>query len=104
MPGGMYTPWGVAQTQQQLDSGVFWVTTAEHGGILIEQETARATLSEKALRIGRPWHDFVAFGQEDEMMVVLYEQPEWYPWIEEDLTIRFAEDFLRRSHPEYFAN
>ena len=30
----MQTPWGVAQTKQQFDEGVFWVQTAEHGRIL----------------------------------------------------------------------
>lgn len=97
------TPWGVALTMEQLDEGVFWVETTEHGGLLIEMEQARATLSEKALRIGRRWHDFMAFEQENDMMVVFYEHPEWYPWVEEELTEKLAEDSLHYSHPEYFA-
>jgi hypothetical protein len=38
------------------------------------------------------------------MMVVLYEHPELYPWVEEELTATFAEESLRRHHPEYFAS
>lgn len=103
MGGKMHTPWGVAQETQQLEEGVFWVETAGYGGLLIETAQAKATLSEKALRIGRPWHDFIAFEQEHDMMVVFYEHPEWYLWAEEELTEKLAEDSIRQHHPQYFS-
>lgn len=99
---GMHTPWGVAQTKLQLAEGVFLVKTEVHGGILIEQTIAASLLSEKAIRIGKPWESFLAFEQDQDMMVVLYEHPEIYPWVEEELTEKFAEDNLREYHPEYF--
>ena len=102
MSTGMLTPWGVAHTRQQLDEGVFLVKTAEHGGLLIEQAIAAEMLSERALRIGTVWEGFLAFEQDHDMMVVLYEHSELYPWVEEDLTEKFAEDSLRAHHPEYF--
>ena len=98
----METPWGLAQTQQQLNEGVFLLTTTESGGLLITREKAITTLSEKARKIGIPWHDFFAFAQDDAMMVVFYEHPEWYPWVEEELTVKFADDSLRLHYPEYF--
>lgn len=98
----MQTPWGVAITTQSLDEGVYWVETAEHGGILIEVTQAKTVLSEKALRIGKPWHDFLAFEQAYDMMVVFYEHPEWYPWVEDELIEKLAEDSLRQHHAEYF--
>jgi hypothetical protein len=104
MSEGMHTPWGVALTKQQLDEGVFWIETSEHGGLLIELTQAKTMLSEKALKIGQPWYDFLAFEQEHDMMVVFYEHPEWYPWLEQTLTEALAEDSLRQYHPEYFAD
>ena len=102
MTGGMHTPWGVADTKQQLDEGVFWVQTAAHGGILIDISKATAILTDKAISIGKRWNDFLAFEQDHDMMVVFYEHPEFYPWVEVELTEKFAEDSLRRNHPEYF--
>mgnify|MGYP003623072467 CR=1 FL=1 len=99
----MQTPWGVALTMQQLDEGVFWVETAEHGGILIAQTQAKTLLSDRALLIGRPWNDFLAFEQDKDMMVIFYEHPEWYAWVEDELAAQLAEDSLRQHHPEYFA-
>lgn len=103
MSKGMHTPWGVAETKQQLAVGVYLVRTAGHGGILIDKTVAPDMLSEKARLVGKPWEAFLAFEQEHEMMVVLYEHPELYPWVEEELTEKFAEDSLREYHPEYFA-
>ncbi|MBO0780411.1 MAG: hypothetical protein J2P37_16415 [Ktedonobacteraceae bacterium] len=98
----MHTPWGEAKTKQQLDEGVFWVTTDSHGGILIEKGRAKELLSAKARRIGELWYDFLAFEQEHAMMVVFYEQPQLYPWLEEELSVKLAEDSLRRDYPDYF--
>jgi len=102
MTGGMQTPWGVAHTKQQLDEGVFWVQTVEHGGILIEKVKAEEILTEKAIKIGMYWNDFLAFEQDHDMMVVYYEHPEFYSLVEWELTEKFAEDSLRKYHPEYF--
>ncbi|MBE3559148.1 MAG: hypothetical protein IMW89_07990 [Ktedonobacteraceae bacterium] len=99
----MHTPWGVSHTQTQLEEGVFWVQTPENGGILIEYPRAGAYLSEKAMKIGKRWHDFLVFEQESDMTVVWYEHPEWYMWAEADLVEKLAEDMLRQSHPEYFS-
>ncbi len=103
MPAGMHTPWGRAHTQHQLADGVLWVETEAHGGLLIEAAQAETILSLKALSLGKHWHDFLAFEQEKDMMVVFYEHPEWYPWMEEELTEQLAEESLRRDHPDYFA-
>jgi hypothetical protein len=102
MIGGMQTPWGVAHMRQQLDEGVFLVQTETYGGLLIEANKARTLLSEKARNIGQLWNDFFAFEQDYDMMVVFYEHPELYPWVEEELTLKFAEDSLRSYHPGYF--
>jgi hypothetical protein len=99
----MPTPWGNAITTQELAEGIFWVETAVHGGLLIEEAQARALLSEQALKLGQLWERFLVYEQENAMPVVFYEHPELYPWVEEELTEKLAADALRLSHPEYFA-
>ena len=95
-------PWGTALSSEKLADGVFWVETAENGGLLIETERARTFLSENALKIGQPWENFLAYEQEHDLPVIFYEHPELYPWAEEDLTEQLAADGLRLFHPEYF--
>lgn len=96
------TPWGNATTMQELAEGIFWVETTEHGGLLIEAEQARLLLSEQALQIGRVWEHYLVYEQEHDMTVVFYEHPEFYPWAEEELTMKLAADHLRLFYPEYF--
>lgn len=87
---------------QELAEGIFWVETADHGGLLIEATQARALLSEQALKLGRVWESFLVYEQERDMPVVFYEHPELYPWVEEELTEKLAADALHILHPEYF--
>ncbi len=103
MVNDIYTPWGKADTQWQLDEGIFLVETPEHGGLLVECAKAETVLSEKARRIGKLWNNFLAFEQDADMLVVFYEHPDLYPWMEEELAGQFAEEGLRREHPDYFA-
>ena len=98
----MPTPWGSALTQQKLAEGILWVETTTHGGLLIETTRARALLSEQALRIGQKWESYLAYEQEHAMVVVFYEHPELYPWVEIELTAKVAEDTLRLLYPAYF--
>lgn len=98
----MQTPWGESTKNQQLEKGVFWVTTNDAGGILVEIQRAQALLSAKARSIGQLWYDFLAFEQDHAMLVVFYEQPHLYPWIEVELSAKLAEDCLRCDYPDYF--
>jgi hypothetical protein len=98
----MPTPWGRAVTMQKLAEGIFWVETADNGGLLIEVAQARMLLSEQALKMGLAWEHFLAYEQEHAMSVVFYEHPELYPWVEEELTEKLAADSLRLSNPGYF--
>lgn len=95
-------PWGTTLSSEKLAEGVFWIETAEHGGLLIETAWAQTFLSEQACALGRLWETFLVYEQEHDMPVVFYEHPELYPWAEEELTEKLAADSLRLSHPEYF--
>ena len=99
----MYTPWGVAQSVELLDEGVYWVQPQAHGGLLIEQTRAEKLLSAKAIAIGKWWNAFLTFEEDDAMLVVFYEHPELYPWAEEELIHTLAEECLHRVYPDYFA-
>lgn len=103
MPVEMYTPWGKARLQRQLSEGILWVETSDHGGLLIEKMVAQHFLSLQARSIGCIWDNFFAFEQEKAIVVVFYEHPELYDWMEEELTRKFAEDILRFYYPDYFA-
>ena len=43
-----YSPWGEVQHQKELCSGVFSVSTASHGGIMVHRSVAKAVLSPAA--------------------------------------------------------
>lgn len=43
-----YSPWGEVQRQEELCSGVFSVSTASHGGIMVHGSVAKAVLSPSA--------------------------------------------------------
>lgn len=43
-----YSPWGEVQRQEKLCSGVFSVSTASHGGIMVHRSVAKAVLSPAA--------------------------------------------------------
>jgi hypothetical protein len=100
----VFSPWGPIITQQELGEGILWVETAEHGGLLIDMAQAHTLLSAQALKIGTPWKNLMVYEQERDMPVVLYEHPELYPWVEEELTQKLAADCLRRLHPTYFVS
>lgn len=102
MQEGMLTPWGVALMVHVLDDGIFWVQTAEYGGVLLEQTQAGSLLSPKARALGTWWHEFLTFEQDDALLVVFYEHPDLYPWAEENLIHPLAETYLRATHPDYF--
>lgn len=102
MIAGKQTPWGIALQEHTLSRGVFLVQTPEHGGLCIEKKRARALLSRRAIEIGTPWQHYLTFEQDSAMMVVFYEHPELYPWVEEELTGQFAEEIVRVHYPNYF--
>lgn len=56
-----YSPWGAVQECTEIDHGVFEVSTAGHGGIMIADDLAEHILSDKAREIGfieDGWHCF----------------------------------------------
>jgi hypothetical protein len=99
---GMPTPWGEAQTKKELAPGVFLVTTAGHGGILIGKRRAKELLSERASKIGMPWGSFLAYEEDCDVSAVFYEHPEYCTLMDAKASKEYAENSLQRWYPEYF--
>jgi hypothetical protein len=101
---GMPTPWGEAQTIEECAPGVYSVTTAAHGGILIGKRRAKKLLSERAIKIGIPWRRYLAYEEDCDVAAVFYEHPEYGTWTDAKEMKEEAEQNLRRWYPEYFKN
>lgn len=102
----MLTPWGKSQTSEKMAEGVYEVTTAGHGGILVGKQVAREKLSEQAQAIGREFGSWLAFEEDCAWAAVAYEHPEWFvglftPSMTEERIKMQAGDTLARWYPEY---
>lgn len=101
----MPTPWGMAQMKEQSVEGVWWVSTNNHGGIMVSKKRA-TELSEKARNMGKMWGYFYTFEEDCDFAVVLYEHPEWHPtWDTRplDQIKETAKESLLRWNEAYFS-
>jgi hypothetical protein len=72
----MHTPWGRSDYQKQFRRGVTWVSTPSHGGFMIAEGTARELLSAAAIAEGELCCGYLAFEEDCDAAIVLYELPE----------------------------
>jgi hypothetical protein len=98
----MLTPWGESQYTKQLAPGVYLVSTAGHGGILIGRSQAKKLLSRKAIVIGMLWGNFLAYEEDCDIAAVWYEHPEFASSDDKSKIKRMAQESLQRWHPAYF--
>lgn len=66
------SPWGRVQVCDILCPGVFMVSTASHGGILVEAEM-RAVLSGAARKCGYEYRGYLCFEEDAQENIVLRE-------------------------------
>jgi hypothetical protein len=96
----MWTPWGNSQYIERIKPGVFWVTTAGHGGLLVAKAVALRELSPQARALGEECSDYWAFEEDVAWAAPIFEHPEWdneRPGVQEH-----AKSLLLHYHPEYF--
>ena len=74
----MPTPWGKADYKYSLLPGVFEVGTPGHGGIMVGKAQARKILSDKAIKLGTEWNQYITFEEDCQWALFVYEQPELY--------------------------
>lgn len=67
------SPWGKVQSCDRLCRGVYCVSTAGHGGIMIQKGIARKILSVEARRIAVMDHGYACF-EEDCAATVAYRE------------------------------
>ena len=92
---GMTTPWGVAQTVEQLAEGIFFVSTPSHGGAWVSQEWREfmpGVLKRPTnFYQGGPW-----FEEDCEILRVVVAFPRAFPQMERAKAI----EMLSQIHPE----
>ena len=97
------SPWGDVQTYEQLCKGVFKVSTASHGGIMV-RAAATDFLSKEALKIGFKENNTFCFEEDNEADIVLRELLDKGLWkIPERITdMARYEDNLNQSIQHHF--
>jgi hypothetical protein len=78
MKPGSNTPWGVADYVKQIARGISWVSTPSHGGFLIGSGAAKTYLTEQARKHGAVFGSYLAFEEDCDAAIVLYEHPELF--------------------------
>jgi hypothetical protein len=96
---GTLTPLGEIVTVQIIDEGVYWITTREHGGYLIDQALAQQQLTAHACAIGdRTDEEWLCFEEDCAWAVVVYEHPEWAI---QPLQSTHVNMLLQQEYPDY---
>jgi len=101
------SPWGEVQHCEKLIDGVFLVSTAGHGGVMV-RKNASDFLSPEARRIGLNERNYLSFEEDCEEQVVLYELLEKRLWeLPERIADKtgYVESIMRslmRWQPEYW--
>ena len=72
------SPWDHVQTCERLAEGVFWVSTASHGGLMVDASTATETLSPEARRHGMKWGRFYCYEEDCQCSIPFFERPDWF--------------------------
>jgi len=74
----MLTPWGMSQSKHKLTTGVYSVTTASHGGLLVGKRVARERLSIEAIKEGEPFAQYLAYEEDCAYAAVYADWPDLY--------------------------
>lgn len=75
----MHTPWGRSDSQKTIVAGVISVTTPSHGGLLVKRDFAEKNLSEAARRRGLPCGEYLAYEEDIDCLMPVFELPDTWP-------------------------
>ena len=91
------TPWGTAQTEEQIADGITMYTTASHGGIKISP-ARRREMPEKVRNeptfAGGNWYE-----EDCDVALVVYSFPQYF----KPETVASCTNYLKQSKPHLFA-
>ncbi len=68
-----YSPWGSIQSGHKLCNGVYNVSTASHGGIMVSEDIAENSFSEAALNCAFRYNGYYCFEEDCDAPVALRE-------------------------------
>ena len=93
----METIWGEIQTSHRLADGVVDVTTASHGGIIVDKKIADNFLSKEAIQVADYENGHYFFEEDCDWAVFAFENPTIVPqnWLQ------YIEDCLNRWNQGY---
>jgi hypothetical protein len=97
MKEGSWTPWGKAQDATQITRGVWWVSTASHGGLAVSLGRAQRVLTEKARSIGIQIGGYRWFEEDSDWAVPAAEHPEWFPKTPLENLVKMAAEVFNRK-------
>jgi len=103
-----HSPWGAVQTCKEIINGVFQVTTAGHGGIMVRQN-ATDFLSPEAINCGFREDGFHCYEEDCDAQVVIRELLDKNLWEPQLLSLDINQyetminDSLQLWNPEYWA-
>ena len=76
------SPWHEVQCSEKMCPGVFWVSTAGHGGVMVCEEIAPSLFSLAARRVGFAYQGYLCFEEDCDAavpMLELLEKKLWAP-------------------------
>ncbi len=96
----METIWGEIQTSTRLADGVVDVTTASHGGIIVDKRVANKFLSKEAKQMATYDNGHYYFEEDCDWAIFAFENPTIVPqnWLQ------YIEDCLKKWNPYYISN
>jgi hypothetical protein len=108
----MLTPWGVSSQRTHITDDVWFVETARHGGILVNQRVAHTLLSAEAIARGKSWGGWLVYEEDCDWALFAYEQPLLFaaactepgsPPVTAEEIQQAARESLLLWHPDYLA-
>jgi len=73
----MNTPWGRADQITKIETGVSWVSTPSHGGLMISAGASQKYLTPKALAFGERYGAYIAFEEDCAYAIAFFQNPQW---------------------------
>lgn len=104
-----YSPWGPIQSEHKLCVGVYTVSTASHGGIMVADDVAETIFSKAALDCAFRYNWFYCFEEDCDAPVALQELLDkkmitgFFNMNAEELS-EAVNRSLQAWHPEYLKN
>ncbi|MGL6200429.1 MAG: YodL domain-containing protein [Lachnospiraceae bacterium] len=96
------TPWGERQSGELITDGVFWVSTASHGGMMIHEDVAKELLSKEAQKVGFIENSYLCFEEDCDAAVAIQELMDKGIWkIPDNYDIDEYKAIIGRSIKEY---